>query len=281
MTTSALVDRTSYDVTNEASEAQKLSVSACDVNKFGDSDLKNSATLAAANSLQWLKTSICDLSISTNESDEGIKTVTLSSAAIRKPTPLLANPPRLARRFADCELTGDCQVSEASDIEDLKKELRRERQSAVLTLQPVDCSGNTSELKGDQEKKSNLESRLWKFKLFSHLKIHSKKSRSNSSNGQPCEVVERVNHKLQMEMPEDEEFEATDTEPATDNRRPDQDDISTISDSVGSKPKMGSTLNFRPRADIFHLLNNMKHHLLVRRPSFFSVSESSVDSSWT
>nr|VZI20955.1 unnamed protein product [Spirometra erinaceieuropaei] len=280
MTTSALVDRTSYDITNEVSEAQKLSVSACDVNKFGDSDLKNAGPLATANSLQWLKTSICDLSFSTNDSEnDGLKTVTVPSVAVRRQTPLLVNPPRLARRFADCELTGDCQVSEASDVEELKKEIRRKSQSAALTPLPVEGSETNSELKGDQQKKVHLESRLWKFKLFSHLKISLKKSRSNTANGHPGDNVERTNTKLQME---DDEMEVTETEQMTDDRRPDPDELSTISDSAGSKPKTTrSTLNFRPKADIFHLLNNMKNHLLVRRPSFFSVSESSIDSTCT
>ncbi len=74
----------------------------CEISKFGDMDTKAAANLVASR-LTAASLSMCDMD------SKGIAPVA------RKQTPLLACPPGLVRRFADCDLTGDCQYLSTSD----------------------------------------------------------------------------------------------------------------------------------------------------------------------
>lgn len=213
---------------------KKLSASAfeaCDVSKFGDSDIKNLSPSLVLR--RWTTSlSICD--ISHGNLDVIRDSSTIASPTCRKNTPLLSNPPGLVRRFADCDLTGDNHYTDLKLFPEDKREILLES----VSLEPYENG-----LKGDAEKmNSGEEGKV--LRLFHILKENMQK---NFKLKKSCSAISNAEY-----------VDASQTSDCSKS--------CTEAKVTSSSPARG--INFRPISDLFHLFENVKERLLLRRQAF-------------
>lgn len=208
-----------------------------EISKFGDIESKVPASLAANHLTATSAVSLCDL--------DSAKARTPSLG--RKQTPLLAIPPGLVRRFADCDLTGDCQQL---------CHLREDDKSPKPDL-PTEASipGDNNE---DARQQLLHPKRSWGGRLFHSLK----NSLSRKSSLTTVEKVRRTCSEAYCGCGGGELGES-------------------LSNNLESGSRVRAAVNhcgqFKPMADLFHLFKR-GHHLhrggsslmtaLKRRQSF-------------
>ncbi|VDD83305.1 unnamed protein product [Mesocestoides corti] len=140
----------------------------CEISKFGDIDTKVSGNLPA-------------------QRNSALKpdNATILTPTSQKRTPLLTSPPGLIRRFADCDLTGDCQIREPR---------YPELELPIGSLIP----GDNNEREDDSVDVTDSERRSkWRGRLFRSIKKSlSRRSEKESSRSPSFRPVRDIFHLL-------------------------------------------------------------------------------------